>query len=80
MSIKRPPFKYQITDELEVLLNQFCDIVESGDQFPLSFDLLQLEIQSESRAIPGATENNFDDWIIEYYVNGGWTYDYDAAG
>jgi hypothetical protein len=79
MALKRPPFEYPITNDLEILINQFCDIVESGKKPPLSFDILQLEIQSESRAIPNAMENNFDDWIINYYVNGGWTYDYDAA-
>jgi hypothetical protein len=79
VSIKRPPFEFEITENMKSKVNEWVDILEGRIEPPIAIDLLRIELLQEARCIPGAGHSNdHDEWMIHYYLDGGWRHDVDV--
>jgi hypothetical protein len=69
--IKRPPFDFVISKELEETINLLADAVEQGDRIMQS--LLEQEIWSYRVEFkPGSDE---EDFLLSYYYERGWQHE-----
>lgn len=78
--IKRPPFDFETPKELNVMLNNYVDVLEGKkmrkDVTTLPWDIFRIEMFQAARDIPGSGRtNDNDEWVIRYYLYGGWEHD-----
>jgi len=78
MAIKRPPFDFEIHEELERLINNWVDILEGKAEPKMPIDLVSMELYQSAREIPGSGHtNDYDEWVLRYYIDGGYKDDMD---
>jgi hypothetical protein len=80
--IKRPPFDFETPKDLDAMLHGYIDVLEGKktkeDVTALPWDIFRMEIFQTAREISGSGRtHDYDEWIVRYYLNGGWKHDLD---
>jgi hypothetical protein len=69
--IKRPPFDFNTSPELEEMILRYADCRERGDKGWAG--LIGEDIFAQARELPDEKR----DWVWDYYVFGGYSHDLD---